>query len=160
MQHTHTTTTRTTTTISTNDAAKINQDFDSHILQTEWDKYRTSHLQRHHQRESSSTDREAELRQRKELFQEQARQVHERLDDAIDASKAKLADLEVEVGYEINRLYDKFEGYKTTPSSRGECLDVRADLSHCYSTLKDGRECQVFIQKLDRCVTEALRASS
>ena len=110
MQHTHTTTTRTTTTISTNDAAKINQDFDSHILQTEWDKYRTSHLQRHHQRESSSTDREAELRQRKESFQEQARQVHERLDDAIDASKAKLADLEVEVGYEIHRLYDKFEG--------------------------------------------------
>jgi hypothetical protein len=95
-----------------------------------------------------------------ESFQEQARQVHERLDDAIDASKAKLADLEVEVGNEINRLYDKFVGEKTTTSLRGECLDVRADLSHCFRTLKDGRECQVFIQKLDRCVTKALRASS
>ena len=83
------------------------------------------------------------------------------MDGAIDASKEKLADLEVEVGHKINRLYDKFEGDKTTgPSSRGECLDVRAELSHCYNTLKDGGECQVFVQKLDRCVTEALRASS
>ncbi|KAL3764324.1 hypothetical protein ACHAW5_008921 [Stephanodiscus triporus] len=141
--------------------AKINQDFDSHILQNEWDKYRASHLQRHHQRESSYSDREAEIRQRMESFRERARQVHGRLDDAIDASRAKLSDLEVQVGHEIDRLYDKFEGDKTTGlSSRGECLDVRAELSHCYNTLKDGGECQVFVQKLDRCVTEALRASS
>ena len=45
-------------------------------------------------------------------------------------------------------------------SPEGQCLDVRAELSHCYNTLKDSEECQIFALRLDKCVTEALASSS
>ena len=89
-------------------------------------------------------------------FRENANIVHTKLNDIIDTNKARLADAEVEVGYEINRLYDKF-GAGPTGTKGGECLDVRADLTRCYTTLQDSNECQIFVQKLDRCVTDALR---
>ena len=94
---------------------------------------------------------------------ENANMAHTKLNNAIDTTKARLADAEVEVGYEINRLYDKFGDPPTgavrggTTPRGGECLDVRADLARCYTTLKDSNECQIFVRKLDRCVTEALR---
>ena len=40
-----------------------------------------------------------------------------------------------------------------------QCLYVRAELSHCYNTLNDSGECQIFAQRLDKCVTEALASS-
>ena len=136
--------------------AKINQDFDSQILQNEWNKYRSSHLERHQQRSQSYTDLETEIHAQQMTFRENANIVHTKLNDIIDTNKARLADAEVEVGYEINRLYDKF-GAGPTGTKGGECLDVRADLTRCYTTLKDSNECQIFVQKLDRCVTDALR---
>mmetsp|Transcript_20739 Transcript_20739/g.45007 ORF Transcript_20739/g.45007 Transcript_20739/m.45007 type:complete len:174 (+) Transcript_20739:63-584(+) len=141
--------------------AKINQDFDSHILQTEWSKYRTLHLQRHEQRENSYSIREEETQQKIEAFTVQAKQVHNQLDEMVDAAKSKLVDLEVEIEHDVNRLGKKFEGSlsNTAMTTEGICLDVRAELSHCYHTLKDSGECQIFAQKLDKCVTEALASS-
>ena len=138
--------------------AKINQDFDSQILQNEWNKYRSSHLERYQQRSQSYTDLEAEIHAQQKAFRENANIVHTKLNNIIDVNKARLADSEVEVGYEINRLYDKFgAGGPSGGTKGGECLDVRADLTRCYTTLKDSNECQIFVQKLDRCVTDALR---
>lgn len=93
-----------------------------------------------------------------EALQSQARQVHSKLDDAIDIAKSKLVDLEVEVGHDVNRLGEKFEGSLSSSDTASErrCLDVRAELSQCYNTLKDSGECQIFAQKLEKCVTEAL----
>ncbi|KAL7536146.1 hypothetical protein ACHAXR_006943, partial [Thalassiosira sp. AJA248-18] len=142
-------------------AAKINQDFDSHIIQTEWNKYRTLHLQRHQQRETSSSLRQEEVKQQLESLQSQAKQVHEQLDEMVDAAKSKLVDLEVEVEHDVNRLGKRFEGSflsSNTPEGK-QCVDVRAELSHCYNTLKDSGECQIFAQKLEKCVTEALASS-
>mmetsp|Transcript_248 Transcript_248/g.363 ORF Transcript_248/g.363 Transcript_248/m.363 type:complete len:175 (-) Transcript_248:481-1005(-) len=139
--------------------AKINADFDSHIIQTEWDKYRTLHLQRHQKRETSSSLRHAELQEQTSALRSQAKAVHDKLDEMVDAAQSKLVDLEVEVGYDVNRLSTKFEGRGSSGSKegkKGECLDVRAELTHCYNTLKDGGECMVFARKLDKCVTEAL----
>ena len=79
----------------------------------------------------------------------------------IDVAKGKLVDLEVEVNYDVNRLNKKFEGSLVNEKSpEGQCLDVRAELSHCYNTLKDSGECQIFAQRLDKFVTEALASSS
>ena len=140
--------------------AKINEDFDSHILQTEWHNYRTAHLQRYHQRQSISLQREAETQQKMEAFQQQAKEVHNQLDGMIDAAKSKLVDLEVEMGYDVYRLMNKYQGSISDNTSDKQCLDVRAELAQCYNTLKDNGECQVFAQRLDKCVTQALRSSS
>jgi hypothetical protein len=145
--------------IKNHTSAKINQDFDSHILQTEWNNYRTSHLQRHHQRQSISLQHEAEIQQKMEVFHNQASQVHNQLDEMIDAAKSKLVDLEVEMEYDVNRLMNKYQGSISDNISDKQCLDVRAELAQCYNTLKDGGECHVFARRLEKCVTQALRSS-
>ncbi|KAL3809389.1 hypothetical protein ACHAXA_007868 [Cyclostephanos tholiformis] len=140
--------------------ARINHDFESRILQAEWDNYRMSHLERHRQRELSWSTRVNEIRKRSETLSENARLVHQKLDDEIDARRARLTDLGTGIEHDIDRLRERFvsDGAATTPSM-GECLDVRADLSRCYNTLRDDGECRVFVQKLDRCVTDALRGT-
>lgn len=142
----------------------MDQNFESHILQSEWDKYRTSHLERQRDREQLTSNIEADVRATHVSFRDSANLVHEKLDGAIDISRSRLVDMEVEVAYEINRLYDKFATKTSSGGGArgigGECLDVRAKLARCFNTLKDSGECQVYVQKLDRCVTEALRSSS
>ena len=140
--------------------AKINESFESQILQNEWSKYRTLHLQRHQQREHEASERAAEIQQKIDEFTAQAKKVHDELDNMLDNAKSKLVDLEVEVGHDVDRLSKKFEGKISNKTPEGQCLDVRAELTHCYNTLKDSGECQVFAQKLDQCVTKALDTSS
>jgi len=141
--------------------AKINQDFESHIIQTEWNTYRKLFLQRHTQREATSQIHREEIQQKMNALQSQAKQVHDRLDQMVDAAKSQLVDLEVEVGHDVDRLGKRFEGGLSSSSSKreGSCLDVRVELSHCYKSLKDSGECQIFAQKLEKCVTEALASS-
>ena len=136
--------------------AKINQDFDSHVIQHEWDKYRSLHLTRHDERQTSLALRQEEIKQQMWVLQSQAKQVHTQLNEVVDSAKSKLTDLEGEVGYDVKRLSKKFEGSLSESTPEGKCLDVRAELSHCYNTLKDSGECQIFAQKLEKCVTEAL----
>ena len=95
-----------------------------------------------------------------EAFHNQAKQVHTKLDEIIDDAKSKLVDLEVEVGYDVNRLMNKYQGSISDNTSDKQCLDIRAELAQCYNTLKDGGECHVFAQRLDKCVTQALQSSS
>lgn len=138
---------------------KINADFESHILQSEWDKYRTLHLQRHHRREESSSVRQAEAQQKLEELRSQAGRVHSKLDEMVDSAKSRLVDLEVEVGHDLDRLGKKFQGSLSDAAPEGNCLDVRADLAHCYNTLRDSGECEIFSQKLEKCVTKVLASS-
>ncbi|KAL7536661.1 hypothetical protein ACHAWF_005524 [Thalassiosira exigua] len=145
--------------LSSDVQAEINSDFESSVLQAEWDKYRILHLQRHQERETSSSLRKEEVRERTEALRSQAAHVHGQLDRAVEAAKGKLVDLEVEVGHDVDRLGRKFEGSLSAAAPEGKCLDVRADLSRCYNTLRDSGECQVFAQKLEKCVTEALASS-
>ena len=128
-------------------------------MQNEWSKYRTLHLQRHQQREYDASVRAVEVQQKIDEFTAQAKKVHEQLDEMLDNAKSKLVDLEVEVGHDVDRLSKKFEG-KIHKRPEGQCLDVRAELTHCYNTLKDSGECQIFVQKLDKCVTKSLDSSS
>jgi hypothetical protein len=95
-----------------------------------------------------------------ESFQNKAKQVHAKLDEIIDTAKSKLVELEVEVGYDVNRLTEKYQSSISDNTSENQCLDVRAELTRCYNVLKDSGECHVFAQRLDKCVTEALRSSS
>mmetsp|Transcript_15030 Transcript_15030/g.31532 ORF Transcript_15030/g.31532 Transcript_15030/m.31532 type:complete len:167 (-) Transcript_15030:407-907(-) len=136
---------------------QINNDFESHILNTEWNKYRSLFLQRHQERATSESLRQAEMQQKIEELGRQAKLVNDKLDETIDAIKSKMVDLQVEVDYDVKRLSDKFEG--DVPPSEGKCLDTRAELARCYNTLSDSKECQVFAQKLEKCVTELLAAS-
>ena len=98
-----------------------------------------------------------------ETFQKQAGEVHQKLDEMVEATKSTLTDLEVEIGHDVNNLTRKFEGSLKGSgndggsSSEGKCLNVRAELVECYNTLGNTGECQIFVQKLDKCVTEALK---
>ncbi|KAL7461763.1 hypothetical protein ACHAXS_002169, partial [Conticribra weissflogii] len=136
---------------------QINNDFESYILNTEWNKYRSLFLHRHQERATSDSLRQAEMQQKIEELEKQAKMVHEQLDEAIDGIKSKIVDLQVEVDYDVKRLSEKFEG--GVPPSEGKCLDTRAELARCYNTLSDSKECHVFAQKLEKCVTEALASS-
>ena len=85
------------------------------------------------------------------------KQVHNQLDGIVNDAKSKLVDLEIEIDHDVKRLGKKFEGSLSDAKiTEGKRLDVRAELLHCYHTLKDSGECQIFAQKLDKCVTEAL----
>ena len=90
--------------------------------------------------------------------------VQKKLEDDMDDRRSRLADLCMEVEHDIDKLRDRYvpDGIETK-MSMGACLDVRAELTRCYNALGDdgkgGGECRVFIQKLDRCVTDALRGT-
>lgn len=142
--------------------AKINQDFESQVLQEEWSKYRSIHLQRHHQRENTTSQHITHVQEQIDNFTKQAKGVHDTLDNMVDEASSKLVDLEVAMEHDVNRLTKKCgENNLLDKSPEGQCLDIRAELSHCYNTLgnsssKGGDECQIFVQRLDRCVTQAL----
>lgn len=100
------------------------------------------------------------MKQKMDALQSQAKHVHEKLDEMVDSAKSQLVDLEVEVGHDLDRLGKKFEG-SVSATPEGKCVDVRADLAHCFNTLgrEESGECQIFVKKLDKCVTEALASS-
>lgn len=87
-------------------------------------------------------------------LQQQAKTVHDKLDEVLNDTKSKIAQLEVEVSHDVNRLAKRFEG-RTSQTER-VCMDDRVKLSQCYNTLKDSGECEVFRKKLEKCVTGAL----
>ena len=157
--------------------AKINSEFDSKILNEEWDKvrtdqswsagatrvavpsvpshatpkYRTVLLKRHQQRETDAAVQEAEAKHQMEALNVKAKAVHSRLDEMTDKIKSEIADLEVELEHDVDRLSAKFEGSASGGSAN--CIDARAELNSCYMTLKDSGECHIFAKKLEKCVT-------
>merc|ERR1719401_285243 len=136
--------------------AEINADFEAQIIQKEWDKYRILHLQKHEQRTADSALHIAEIEEKIENLQSQAAEVHAKLDEMVSAAESKLVSLELEVGHDAERVRKKFEGGLAGGApAKGACLDVRAELSQCYASLKDTGECQIFANKLEKCVTEA-----
>eukprot|EP01082_Thalassiosira_pseudonana_P009488 g8474.t1 g8474 contig3:181135-181990(-) len=133
---------------------KINSDFDSLLLQSEWNTYRTAFLQRYNQRQANYAQHEIQNKQKLEALSSQAKLVHDNLDEKVNDAQSKIADLEVQVSHDVERLSKKFEG--DIPPSEGVCLDARAKVSQCYNALGDSRECQIFARRLEMCVTEAL----
>lgn len=117
-------------------------------------KYRTVLLKRHQQRETDAAVQEAEAKHQMEALNVKAKAVHSRLDEMTDKIKSKIADLEVELEHDVDRLSAKFEGSASGGSEN--CIDARAELNSCYMTLKDSGECQIFAKKLEKCVEEAL----
>lgn len=132
---------------------KINSDFEEKIIQTQWNAYRKGHIERYQQREMQSAQRQHEVQQKQEQLKQQAKVVHDQLDQMIDGAKSKLADMEVALEHDVKRLSVKFNDSEISGGEK--CVDVRAELSRCYNTLDSG-ECQVFAKKLEKCVTEAL----
>lgn len=96
----------------------------------------------------------AEINAKMEQLQQQAKVVHDQLDERMNDAKSKIAQLEVEVSYDVDRLIKKFEG--GTSKSERVCIDDRVKLSQCYNALKDSGECEVFARKLEKCVTGAM----
>lgn len=135
-------------------SGKINSDFDSLLLQSEWNTYRTAFLQRYNQRQANYAQHEIQNKQKLEALSSQAKLVHDNLDEKVNDAQSKIADLEVQVSHDVERLSKKFEG--DIPPSEGVCLDARAKVSQCYNALGDSRECQIFARRLEMCVTEAL----
>ena len=99
-----------TTDPGTHDEAKIQEDLDSHLLQTEWNNYRTLLLRRHQERRASASLHDDELQKRKEALQNQSKIVHAKLDERMDSVKSQVVDLEVELGHDVEKLRRKFEG--------------------------------------------------
>lgn len=96
----------------------------------------------------------AETKAKMDILQKQAKAVHDKLDEMMNDAKSKVAQLEVEVSHDVDRLTKKFEG-KSLKSER-VCLEDRVKLSQCYNTLNDSGECEVFAKKLEKCVTDVM----
>lgn len=133
---------------------KINSDFESLLLQSEWKNYTALFLQRYNQREVDYALHATETQAKMQQLQAKAKLVHDELDEKLNDAKCKIADLEVQVSHDVQRLSKKFEGQHS--ESGKVCLEDRVKLSQCYNTLKDGGECEIFAKKLEKCVTDAL----
>ena len=118
--------------------ARIDNDFESRILNAEWDKYRASHLERHLRRESQTSSRLNEMREKSKALTEKSMIVQKKLEDDMDDRRSRLADLCMEVEHDIDKLRDRYvpDGIETK-MSMGACLDVRAELTRCYNALGD-----------------------
>jgi predicted phage tail protein len=138
-------------------AGKINSDFESLVLQSEWKNYTKSVIKRHNQRETEHANHVAETKVKMEQLQQQAKGVHDKLDEMMNDARSKIAQLEVEVSHDVDRLAKKFEG--GTSKSERVCMDDRVKLSQCYNTLRDLGECEVFAKQLEKCVTSAIASA-
>lgn len=133
---------------------KINADFESLPFKSEWKNYTALFLQRYNQREVDYALHATETQAKMQQLQAKAKLVHDELDEKLNDAKCKIADLEVQVSHDVQRLSKKFEGQHS--ESGKVCLEDRVKLSQCYNTLKDGGECEIFAKKLEKCVTDAL----
>ncbi|KAL3785732.1 hypothetical protein HJC23_006301 [Cyclotella cryptica] len=136
---------------------KINSEFESLLLESEWKNYTTAFLQRHNQRQTDYALHAAETNAKMDQLQAQAKQVHDKLDELLNDAKSKIAGLELELSHDVDRLSKRFDG--SPASSERLCMDDRVKLSRCFNTLGDIGECQVFAKKLEKCVTDALASA-
>lgn len=138
----------------------IVRDFSNQSLQEEWDKFRREVIIRRNQRLEKRNAAMLEAQQRQQTDHAALQQRLQALNERRDQLLATFADESVSIGYDIQRLEEKYLGLPDETPPVDYCLGERAhwiDCSKKYGT--DIRPCSDYLAALERCVNRTITES-
>lgn len=144
------------------------RDFESKILQEEWNKFGTSVIQRRNDR-LQRLQAAAHEHQQSRQANAAARQMRlSQVESSIDSMQAKFTDESVALEYEADRLLKKFgflaEQEYDDPEKESKplpCLGPRAHWIDCQKKYApDNRPCNFYVQALEDCVRQTIGKTS
>lgn len=155
--------------------ATIVQDFQNRVLQNEWNKFRSSVLSRHVERQEHVKTIAHQLEQQRQMQSAEMSRIHAAQDASLDELRAKFADEAIALEYDVARLSEKYLGGGKTTTIGGKnkqlppakdkeslpCLGERAHLIDCQNMYKLGsRSCNHYIEALEKCVSQRIVGAS
>ena len=149
-------------------SADIVRDFQSQILQEEWNKFGMSVVRRRNER-LQRLEAAAQAQQQQRQAHAAARQMRmAQVESSIDAMQAKFTDQSVALDYDADRLLKKY-GFWTEQtyddvekeSKPLPCLGPRAHWIDCQKKYgSDNRPCNFYVQALEECVRQTIGKSA
>ena len=144
--------------------ADIVRDFQSKILQEEWNKFGTSVIIRRNERLQELEQATAQYQQQRHLASISRQQRMEALDTSIDEKQANITDLLVANEYDADKLMQKYGHWidaeiddPNRDSKPLPCLGERAHWIDCQNKYAvDSRPCNFYVSALEQCVQRAL----
>mmetsp|Transcript_22604 Transcript_22604/g.31562 ORF Transcript_22604/g.31562 Transcript_22604/m.31562 type:complete len:167 (+) Transcript_22604:127-627(+) len=138
--------------------SKVVEDFQSTVLKEEWEKRQKYLLARGNERKINELQRQEHLEQQMEAFQEQNAKVQEQLDAQMDTSKARFADMIVEMQHDAKRLEDTYVHGSNKNQKQQPCTFERANLTVCLKNTESSSPsaCDELMEAMDRCVKRSL----
>ena len=144
--------------------ADIVRDFQSKVLQEEWNKFGSSVVIRRNERLQELEQATAQYQQQRHLASISRQQRMEALDSSIDEMQAKITDLLVANEYDADKLIQKYEHWinaeiddPNRDSKPLPCLGERAHWIDCQKKYAvDSRPCNFYVSALEQCVQRAL----
>jgi exonuclease VII large subunit len=150
------------------------RDFQSKVLQEEWNKFGISVLHRRNERLQMVQEKMAENQQRRSVQAAERQLRMQSMDAALDGMRAKFADQATALSYDAEQLLQKFGAQQqqttTTTAKTGgattadkdskplPCLGQRAHWMDCQKKYAaDSRPCNPYVQALEECVQRTIR---
>ena len=140
------------------------RDFQSKVLQEEWNKFGTSVIMRRNQRLQELEQATAQYQHRRHLASISRQQRMEALDASIDEMQANITDSLVANEYDADKLIQKYGHWihaeiddPNRESKPLPCLGERAHWIDCQKKYAvDSRPCNFYVSALEQCVQRAL----
>lgn len=144
--------------------ADILRDFQSKILQEEWNKFGTSVIIRRNERLQELEQATAQYQHQRHLASISRQQRMEVLNTSIDEAQANIADLLAANEYDADKLIQKYGHWINAeiddPNRESKplpCLGERAHWIDCQKKYAvDSRPCNFYVSALEQCVQRAL----
>eukprot|EP00560_Eucampia_antarctica_P006154 CAMPEP_0197824468 /NCGR_PEP_ID=MMETSP1437-20131217/1698_1 /TAXON_ID=49252 ORGANISM="Eucampia antarctica, Strain CCMP1452" /NCGR_SAMPLE_ID=MMETSP1437 /ASSEMBLY_ACC=CAM_ASM_001096 /LENGTH=170 /DNA_ID=CAMNT_0043424093 /DNA_START=68 /DNA_END=580 /DNA_ORIENTATION=+ len=134
---------------------EIVQDFQNKVLKEEWEKRQKSILVASNQRIAMDEKRREDLENKLEAWRKGDDNIQKNLDEQIDGLKARFADAEVEIIFDVSKMEKKI-GSAPEFGDGSACLDLRAILTDCYNKEKDIRLCDIHVQAVEACTKRVI----
>jgi hypothetical protein len=148
--------------------ADIIRDFQSKVLQEEWNKFGNSVLIRRNERLQRLQERGAELQHQRHIAAVARQHRMASIETAIDQMQANIADQIVAIDYDATKLMKKFGHWMTIEvddpdrdSKPLPCLGQRAHWIDCQKKYAaDSRPCNFYVAALEECVQRTIFGAS
>lgn len=131
-------------------------DFQNKHLREEWEKRQRAILAASSKRLAEDEAARQQLDAELALFRAKNAEVQGKLDQQIDASASRFADLQVELKFDCERLDRSLAaagGNGSAQTGEGnQCLDARANLAACLRQAEDVRKCDGFVEVMEACI--------
>jgi hypothetical protein len=144
-------------------SADIIRNFQSKVLQEEWNKFGTSLLIRRNERLQRLQERFAELQHQRHLASVARQQRMVSLDTALDQMQATFADQAVALEYDTTKLIKQYSHWldikveEERDSKPLPCLGQRAHWIDCQTKYSaDSRPCNFYVTALEECVQRTI----
>jgi hypothetical protein len=143
--------------------ADIVRDFQSKVLQEEWNKFGGKVMERRNERIAQMQQAAAELQQKHNWNVTQRQQRVKSTEAAIEKYRAEFADLSIALEHDANSLLNKFGSIPASlddinkDSKPLPCLGQRAHWMDCQKKYAaDSRPCNFYVQALEECVQKTI----